>query len=29
MINKQDMDKFNINNRIMIKMDNTTEKINI
>jgi len=23
------MDKFNINNRIMIKMDNTTEKINI
>ena len=29
MINKQDMDKFNINNKIMIKMDNTTEKIKI
>lgn len=29
MINKQDMDKFNINIKIMIKMDNTTEKIKI
>ena len=29
MINKQDMDKFNINNKIMIKMDKTTEKIKI
>ena len=29
MINKQDMDKFNINIKIMIKMDNTTENIKI